>query len=226
MAAHPIRHPATTRTLPAEPAGEPAREHADGEHRDRRGQQHQAGPGDARAEPVAGGGGRLHELGQERERRVHPHADQQRDQVVRPHGRPPHHLHVDQRRGRAQLGQHPGRRQHDRRGQQAEHPARAPAPVRRLAQRDQQRDQPRGQQHRGQPADPAGGPHRRLGDEQHRRHGGDDREDHRQPEQPVVAQHVHDRAGQDDAEARPDRGQRGEHADRAGHFARPGTHPG
>ena len=45
--------------------------------------------------------------------------------------------------------------QHDRRGQQADHPAGPPAPGRGLAQRHQQRDQPGGQQHRGQPADPA-----------------------------------------------------------------------
>ena len=83
--------------MPGEPAGEDAHR----EHGDRRGQQHQPGPGDARAEPVTGRGGRLHELGQEGERRVHAHPDQQRDQVVRPYGRPPHHLHVDQRRGRA-----------------------------------------------------------------------------------------------------------------------------
>ena len=45
-------------------------------------------------------------------------------------------------------------------------------------------------------------------------------DDHRQPEQARVAEHVDDRSGDHDAEAEADGGQRGEHAQRAGHLAR------
>ena len=61
-------------------------EQADDEHRAVAGSRQQAGLGDRGAEAVAGRRRRLQELRQEREHRVHPEAEQQRDEVRRPDG--------------------------------------------------------------------------------------------------------------------------------------------
>ena len=57
----------------------------------------QARDDDRGAEPEPGARRQLGELREDDERRVHPGAEQKRDQVRRPHAADPHHRHVDQR---------------------------------------------------------------------------------------------------------------------------------
>ena len=88
-----------------------------------------------------------------------------------------------------------------------EHPDRlrgAPAPRRRLADRDQDQRHTGAHQHGSRPVDPAGNADRRLRHETPRAHGGDDDQDERQPEQPVPAQVLHDRGAGEDADATAD----------------------
>ena len=137
-----------------------------------------------------------------------PTPTEQRHQVVRPHGGQAHHPHIDQGLRRATLDDDPPGGHHDRPDQQADHPDRAPAPYRRLADAEEQGHQPGRQQDHRRPAQPARGPDPRLGDHQV---GGDcsqGQDDRRDPEQPVVVEGVDDRTGQHDAEAGPDGSQR------------------
>ena len=196
--------------------GEPPGEEAGGEGGRGLRQQQQPGLGHGDAEAVAGELGRLQELGEEGEHRVHAHAEQQGHQVDGPHRRDPHHPHVDQRLGAAHLGEHPGRQQDGGDHEQAEHPSRAPAPDVTLAHGEQQRDEPPGEQQRAADVDPA---RRALGGLRHpdgRRDGGQRGHHHRQPEQPVVAQRVDERPGEHQAEAAADGEQGGGRADGAG----------
>ena len=177
--------------------GEPDQE---GGHR--RGQQQVAGLGDRGAEAVAGLGRCLQQLWQEPERREHAEADAAGDHVGGPHAAAPHHVHVDHRDRHAELDRDPRGGQHHRDREQAEDPARRPAPLVALAQRDQQRDQPPGQQEGRADGQAGRRTHRRLGHEQQCRRGSDQGDHHRQPEQPLVAERVDDRTGHHDARRR------------------------
>ena len=190
----------TTTVLPPTRLREPARVQADEEHRHRRRQQDQPGLGDRCTEAVSGCGRCLDELGQEREDGVHPDADQQSDQVVRPHGTLAIIARsisgVAARRSACTHApiEHDGKRSADRRPC----PSPSPIPVPGSAPPAARRASPDSSTAGTQLMRP-GAAHRRFRDEEVRGDRRTDRQDHRQPEQPVIVQRVHDRSCNDDA---------------------------
>ena len=200
-----------TSALPPKPRGRAARVLPDDEHRDAGRQQDQPGLGDARAEAVAGGRRRLQQLGQERERRVH--ARRRRAARRGCSSTPPAGASSACRSAataaRSSATIQP--RDHDRGDQQPDHPRRTPAPA----------PAPGSARPAARPATPTAappaasrsGPGVRTGDS-----GTNSAaaiaaatvQDHRQPEQPGEAEVIDDRAGEDDAGAAADRGERGD----------------
>ena len=160
------RRRATSGTFEPTTRRQPAADRAEDQQRDRRGDQVEAGLGDGRAEAVARRRRRLHELRDQDEGAVHPEADQQRREVRRPDAGQPHHLHVDERVARAALRPHPERGEHRGEHEQPDRLRRAPAPGRRLADREQERDEPAREQERADPVHVPRRANRRLGDEQ------------------------------------------------------------
>ncbi len=194
-------------------AAEPARDRAREQHHERRRQQEQAGLRDARAEPVAGGLGHLHELRDQQERPEHAEADHQRGDVGRPDRAHPHHPHVHERLRLPELVAAPDRQQHEADGDQPEHRRRGPAPGVALADRDEHGAEAGGEQRRSAPVDLRGRLDRRLGDEEVRGDAGAGDHDQAQPEDPRVVEVVDDHAREHEAGAAADPERRRDQAD-------------